>query len=105
MSLRVASTLFVPTSEDTRVIQLCFGDITGLSVEDKVDVILISAFPSKTRSINSSVLRFLSEYSQLGLENENTILLNNLVHVVYKIDEKNEPLKFVNDENSITRVM
>ena len=47
MSLKVQSRMYVLTSNGEREIQLCVGDITALPVEDKVDVILISAFPSK----------------------------------------------------------
>ena len=50
--LKVESRIYVLTSNGEREIQLCVGDITALPLEDKVDVILISAFPSKCLVIN-----------------------------------------------------
>lgn len=44
MSLTVERRLFIVTPDGEREIQLCFGDISKLPVEDKVDVIMISAF-------------------------------------------------------------
>ena len=45
--LKVESRIYVLTSNGEKEIQLCVGDITALPLEDKVDVIVISAFPSK----------------------------------------------------------
>ena len=47
MSLSVADRLYVVTSHGESEIQLCVGDITALPLEDKVDVVMISAFPSE----------------------------------------------------------
>ena len=44
-SLRVHSTLDIPTDDGLRQIQLLFGDITALPKSHQVDVLLISAFP------------------------------------------------------------
>ena len=44
--LNVHDRIYVLTPEGEREIQLCVGDITQLPVEEKVDIILISAFPS-----------------------------------------------------------
>ncbi|XP_013414543.1 uncharacterized protein LOC106176622, partial [Lingula anatina] len=44
-SLRHASSIIVKTADGDREIQLLFGDITKLSVQEKVDVIMVSAFP------------------------------------------------------------
>ena len=43
--LQVHSTIKLQTQDGLREIQLCFGDITKLPVEEKVDVIMVSAFP------------------------------------------------------------
>lgn len=43
--------MYIATADGDREIQLCVGDITQLPPSDKVDVIFISAFPSKL-SIN-----------------------------------------------------
>lgn len=45
MELEVASRIYVSTKGGEREIQLCVGDIT--TVKETVDVILVSAFPSK----------------------------------------------------------
>lgn len=57
MSLITESRLYVWTPGGEREIQLCVGDITALPVEDKVDIVMVSAFPSKsTLNICSCVL-------------------------------------------------
>lgn len=45
MSLRKLDSLLLSTTQGPCEIQLHLGDITKLSVEDKVDLILVSAFP------------------------------------------------------------
>jgi len=47
MSLHIANRMFVVTSSGEREIQLCIGDLTSLPKEEKVDVIMVSAFPSR----------------------------------------------------------
>ena len=47
MSLIVENRIYVPTYNGEKEIQLCLGDITMLPVEDKVDVILVSALPGE----------------------------------------------------------
>lgn len=47
MSLEVEETITVPTEQGEREIQLLLGDITKAPVEDKLNVIVISAFQSK----------------------------------------------------------
>lgn len=42
--LEVIDRIIIPTKNGERVIQLYVGDITGLQVKDRVDVILVSAF-------------------------------------------------------------
>lgn len=51
MDLVIHSKMYIATADGDREIQLCVGDITQLPPTDKVDVIFISAFPSKL-SIN-----------------------------------------------------
>ena len=46
MGLDVHDRIYVLTPEGEREIQLCVGDITHLPVEEKVDIILVSSFPS-----------------------------------------------------------
>lgn len=45
MALRIADTIFVPTQLGEYQIQLCYGDIT--KVEEKVDIVMVSAFPGE----------------------------------------------------------
>ena len=46
--LVIQSRAYVLTNEGEREIQLCVGDITALSLEEAVDVIVVSAFPCKS---------------------------------------------------------
>lgn len=47
MSLIVHDTLSLTTETGVSKIQLCIGDITKLPREEKVDVLVVSAFPGK----------------------------------------------------------
>ena len=47
MSLIVHDTLSLTTENGVSKIQLCIGDITKLPREEKVDVLVVSAFPGK----------------------------------------------------------
>ena len=48
--LVVTDTLLISGSDGVHEIQLCFGDITELPVKDKVDVVMVSAFPGTIMS-------------------------------------------------------
>ena len=52
MSLIVHDTLSLTTETGVSKIQLCIGDITKLPREEKVDVLVVSAFPGKFVLIN-----------------------------------------------------
>ena len=43
--LIVKDSLLISGSDGVHEIQLCFGDITELPLKDKVDVVMVSAFP------------------------------------------------------------
>jgi hypothetical protein len=45
--LLVKSTIDVPTPNGHYKIQLLVGDITALPPQDKVDIIMVSAFPGR----------------------------------------------------------
>ena len=47
MSLIIHDTLSLTTETGVSKIQLCIGDITKLPREEKVDVLVVSAFPGK----------------------------------------------------------
>lgn len=47
MSLIIHDTLSLTAENGVSKIQLCIGDITKLPKEDKVDVLVVSAFPGK----------------------------------------------------------
>ena len=49
MSLIVHDTISLTTSSGVSSIQLCIGDITKLSKEEQVDVLVVSAFPGEVR--------------------------------------------------------
>lgn len=57
MPLHIANRMFVVTSSGEREIQLCIGDLTTLPKEEKVDVVMVSAFPS----IFSVLLHFINK--------------------------------------------
>lgn len=43
----VKDSIIIEGEDGRHEIQLCFGDITKLSKKEKVDVVMVSAFPSK----------------------------------------------------------
>ena len=45
--LVLAEDMKVETSSGTRHVQLLFGDITCLTAEEKMDVVIVSAFPGE----------------------------------------------------------
>lgn len=47
MSLRKIDSLHLSTTQGPCEIQLMVGDITELSLDEKVDLLIVSAFPSK----------------------------------------------------------
>lgn len=47
MSLRKVDSLHLSTTHGPCEIQLMVGDITELSLDEKVDLLIVSAFPSK----------------------------------------------------------
>lgn len=49
------SRILVSTRNGEREIQLCLGDITRLSMDEKVDVILVSAYPSNSLIIMHTI--------------------------------------------------
>ena len=48
--LALIDTMCINTNNGTRFIELYLGDITDLSLEDKVDIIMVSSFPGLFRS-------------------------------------------------------
>ena len=42
--IRVQDSITVDTSFGSHVVELCYGDITQLPVEEKMDIIMVSAF-------------------------------------------------------------
>lgn len=61
MSLIVHDTISLTTSSGVSSIQLCIGDITKLSKEEQVDVLVVSAFPGEdhNRSLGDFELQML----------------------------------------------
>jgi hypothetical protein len=49
MSLRIEDTICVPTKTGEYQIQLCYGDIT--KVEERMDIIIVSAFPGMSQLV------------------------------------------------------
>ena len=47
MSLIIHDTISLTTASGVSKIQLCIGDITKLPKEEKVDVLVVSAFPGE----------------------------------------------------------
>ncbi|XP_027053931.1 uncharacterized protein LOC113681070 [Pocillopora damicornis] len=60
MSLIVHDTISLTTSSGVSSIQLCIGDITKLSKEEQVDVLVVSAFPGDYSPTPSSLIGALS---------------------------------------------
>lgn len=56
VGLLVKDSLLINGSDGVHEIQLCFGDITDLPVKDKVDVVMVSAFPGDHNSICQNLL-------------------------------------------------
>ena len=50
-SIRVQDSVTVDTSFGSHVVELCYGDITQLPVEEKVDIIMVSAFLGRSQEI------------------------------------------------------
>ena len=62
MSLIVHDTISLTTSSGVSSIQLCIGDITKLSKEEQVDVLVVSAFPGEVRCKQRRSTRPLEEF-------------------------------------------
>ena len=52
MSLIIHDTISLTTASGVSRIQLCIGDITKLSKEEEVDVLVVSAFPGEVSVVN-----------------------------------------------------
>lgn len=65
MSLRIQDTIFVPTKTGEYQIQLCYGDITKL--EEKMDIVMVSAFPG----MNTEKFIMVSAFPGMNMEKMN----------------------------------
>ena len=52
MALVLKERICLTTPQGASEVQLLFGDITQLPVEEKVDAIFVSAFPGETLSVH-----------------------------------------------------
>lgn len=69
MSLRKVDSLHLSTTHGPCEIQLMVGDITELSLDEKVDLLIVSAFPNNYNISTRSLIKSLYEKFHLSVEN------------------------------------
>ena len=66
MSLKIHDRVYVSTHNGEREIQLCLGDITKLSIDEAVDVIIVSSYPGWCLSRFINICSFFFSYVLLN---------------------------------------